>query len=92
MSQPKKPPPNDKDDGLAEPPTPLASPTEAEEFWTEERLRGAKPVPMPNPIQQPAFRAQTTSDLPQYAPPQVQPYDQVSSVTEQTTRKLENPN
>jgi hypothetical protein len=37
------------------------------------------------PVQQPAFRAPTTSDLPQYAPPQVQP-----SVTEQTTRKLEN--
>jgi len=51
-------------------------------------------LPMPNPTQQPVFRAQTTSDLPQYAPPQVagQPYDQVSSVTEQTTRKLENPN
>ena|SRR5215471_5970901 len=51
------------------------------------------PPPLQNPAQQPVLRAQTTSDLPQYAPPQAQPadrgFDQVPSVTEQTTRKLE---
>ena len=55
------------------------------------QMKRHAPLPTPNPIHQPAFRAQTTSDLPQYAPPQSQP-NQVPSVTEQTTRKLENPN
>jgi len=55
------------------------------------QMKRYAPLTTQNPIPQPAFRAHTTSDLPQYAPPQAQP-DAVPSVTEQTTRKLENPN
>jgi len=57
-----------------------------------KQMKGNAPLPIQNTIQQPAFRAPQTSDLQQYSAPQAQPYDQAASVTEQTTRKLENPN